>query len=97
MSKYEFSAPACQNRNESLSVQLRMVWFSLVISYLVGGAVAFDSYRTAQSANFESPEDFKRTDVVELMEALCLMNPEMRCPNPYTLPGYLYDTEILER
>lgn len=37
-----------------------------------------------------SPEGFHRIDAVELMEALCLMNDVLRCPDPYALPGYVY-------
>lgn len=36
----------------------------------------------------KSPEGFHRTDAVELMEALCLMNDRLRCPDPYQLPRF---------
>jgi len=36
----------------------------------------------------KTPEGFHRADAVELMEALCLLNEGLRCPDPYRLPNY---------
>lgn len=41
----------------------------------------------------DTPEFFRRVDAVELMEALCLMNKGLRCPDPYDLPRYHAMTE----
>lgn len=43
-----------------------------------------------------SPEGFQRLDAMELMEALCLMNDDMRCPDPYALPRYEYRQQQIE-
>jgi hypothetical protein len=36
----------------------------------------------------KTPEGFHRVDAVELMEMLCLMNKDLRCPDPYQAPNY---------
>jgi hypothetical protein len=36
----------------------------------------------------KTPEGFHRVDAVELMEQLCLLNKDMQCPDPYTLPRF---------
>lgn len=64
-----------------------LLWCFVVLGFVIVFGV-WANLNFIQQRTVPKEETFRREDAVELMEALCLMNKDLRCPDPYQLPGY---------